>query len=173
MNTKNNKRRRESVERIKKAFFDELQKKELSQIKVSDICKLASINRSTFYANFLDIYDLADKIYEELKNEVAQMFDLKTDLTNCLHEFHALFEHIQAHRETYACYFRLGYERQQWRVDNFFEIKNALNETGLDYRVEFFRSGFNAIVRIWLSNGCKETPQQMCDILLSEYRGRI
>ena len=68
MNTKNNKRRRESVAKIEHVFVSLLQTKELSQITVSDICKKAGLNRTTFYANYLDIYDLADKIKEHLEN---------------------------------------------------------------------------------------------------------
>ena len=60
MNTKNNRRRRESVEKIEKAFVKLLQTEELKRITVADICKESGLNRSTFYANFLDVYDLAD-----------------------------------------------------------------------------------------------------------------
>ena len=60
MNIKNNRRRRQSKERIEKAFIESLQTKELHQITVSDICKACQLNRSTFYANYEDIYDLAD-----------------------------------------------------------------------------------------------------------------
>ena len=60
MNTANNRRRRESVERIEKVFIDMLQTKELNEISVSDICKQAGLNRTTFYANYTDIYGLAD-----------------------------------------------------------------------------------------------------------------
>lgn len=59
MNTKNN-RRRESIERIEKAFLELLQAKELHEVTVSDICKSCELNRSTFYANYIDIFDLAD-----------------------------------------------------------------------------------------------------------------
>ena len=38
--------------------------------------------------------------------------------------------------------------------------------------MEFFRSGFNAIVKLWLSNGCQETPEEMEEIIKSEYSGR-
>ncbi len=60
MNTPNNKRRKASQDKIEKVFIKLIQKYELNEISVSDICKLAEINRSTFYANYLDIYDLAD-----------------------------------------------------------------------------------------------------------------
>ena len=62
MNTPNNKRKKESIRRIEKVFIDLLQTKKLNEIRVSDICKEAKINRTTFYANYTDIYGLADTI---------------------------------------------------------------------------------------------------------------
>ena len=56
MNTPNNKRKRESMDRIEKVFIELLQTKELNEISVSDICKRAGLNRNTFYANYPDIY---------------------------------------------------------------------------------------------------------------------
>lgn len=66
MNVKNNKRRRESIEKITKVFIELIQTHELSEISVTDICKRAGLNRATFYANYLDVYDLADKSPEEI-----------------------------------------------------------------------------------------------------------
>lgn len=54
MNTPNNKRKKESIERIEKVFISLLQTNELNEISVSDICKLAGLNRTTFYANYTD-----------------------------------------------------------------------------------------------------------------------
>ena len=75
MNVKNNKRKKESQMKIKNTFFELLKKKELNKIKVSEICQMAEINRSTFYVNYLDVFDLADKIFAELSNEVESLFD--------------------------------------------------------------------------------------------------
>ena len=58
MNTPNNKRKRNSQEKIEKVFIQLIQKKNITEISVSTICEKANINRSTFYANYLDIYDL-------------------------------------------------------------------------------------------------------------------
>ena len=125
MNTKNNKRRRESVEKIKKAFFILLENQELNSIKVSEICKLANINRSTFYANYVDIYDLAEKIYHDLKNEVDQLFDLGSDIDKYESEFLQLLTHIKDHQSLYNSYFKLGYEGRITRAKSFFEIKET------------------------------------------------
>ena len=45
MNTPNNKRKRESMERIEKVFIQLLQGKELDEISVSDLCKRAGLEQ--------------------------------------------------------------------------------------------------------------------------------
>lgn len=42
----------------------------------------------------------------------------------------------------------------------------------IEYHIEFFKSGFNAIVKLWLAGGCKESPEEMDEIIRSEYQGR-
>jgi hypothetical protein len=42
----------------------------------------------------------------------------------------------------------------------------------IKYHIEFFRNGLNAIIKLWLANGCKESPEEMATILKQEYRGR-
>ena len=61
MNTPNNKKRKKSQEQIEKVFLQLIQKKNIDEISVSTICDKANLNRSTFYSNYIDIYDLAEK----------------------------------------------------------------------------------------------------------------
>ena len=74
MNVKNNKRRKESQEKIEKSFIELLQTRELKEITVSDIIKSTGLNRSTFYANYVDILDLADKTRHTLENTFSNLF---------------------------------------------------------------------------------------------------
>lgn len=173
MNTKNNRRRQASVEKIQKAFLLFLQKKELTQISVSGICKEAKINRSTFYANYADIYDLADTICQDLENEVTQLLVLEAGWQHSTQEFLKLFRHIQEHQNLYAFYFKLGYENRGLTWYNDRDLQSMPDTSAIDYHVTFFRNGFNAIVKLWLQRGCRETPEQMCQILLNEYSGRF
>lgn len=173
MNVKNNKRRQESVVRIKSAFFDLLMKKDISQIRVSEICMKADINRSTFYASYTDIYDLADKILIELEEEVNRLLDLEMDWNKSKDDFIKLFGHIKENRQLYNFYFKLGYDSRKLMLFDACCVAKEFDEEYIGYHIEFFKSGLNSIIKLWLENGCKETPEQMCDILLSEYRGRF
>lgn len=40
----------------------------------------------------------------------------------------------------------------------------------MEYHIEFFRAGFNAILKKWLNNGCDKSPYEMAEILQTEYQ---
>ncbi len=174
MNTKNNRRRQETVNKIETVFMEFLKTKELSQIKVSAICKKAEINRGTFYANFIDIYDLAEKLHTKLKNEVNQLFEAKLNPQYTEINFLSLFQHIKENQDIYSFYFKLGYDdSNDLKLYDIFQDRHNFRKEYIDYHIAFFKGGFNTIVKKWLAGGCKETPCQMRDILLYEYRDRF
>lgn len=170
MNVKNNKRRRESQEKIEKAFIELLQTKEIKDITVSEIIQKTQLNRSTFYANYVDIYDLADKTREILENEFSNLFadyDYFNENTGAL----KMFIHIKENQLFYNTYFKLCYDDKH--LVSIYDPKRAEIENvegNIKYHIEFFRNGLNAIIKLWLKNGCSESPEEMARILKSEYR---
>ena len=51
-------------------FLNLLEEKDISKITVTEICKIADINRATFYRYYLDVYDLKDKIEDDFRREL-------------------------------------------------------------------------------------------------------
>ena len=172
MNVKNNKRRKESQAKIEKAFIEMLQSRDIKEITVSDIVKVTGLNRSTFYANYVDIFDLADKTREKLENDFSNLFadyDYFNDRSGCL----KMFTHIKENQIFYKTYFKLCYDDKH--LISIYDMQRAEKEqlTGnIKYHIEFFRNGLNAIIKLWLSGGCKESPEELAEVLKSEYRGR-
>ena len=172
MNVKNNKRRRESQEKIVKAFIELLQTREIKEITVSDIIKNTELNRSTFYANYIDIFDLADKTRVILENEFSNLFadyDYFNDRSGAL----KMFTHIKENQLFYKTYFKLCYDDKH--LISIYDTNRAEKEhinSNIKYHIEFFRNGLNAIIKLWLSGGCKESPEEMAEVLKQEYRGR-
>ena len=46
------------------------------------------------------------------------------------------------------------------------------NDKFIDYHIEFFKAGLNAIIRKWLEEGCKETPEEIDNIIKDEYKNK-
>lgn len=168
MNVKNNKRKRESIEKIEKAFMEMLMTKELNQISVTDICNVTGLNRSTFYANFDDVYALADSLKAKLEEDFDEHFKSVTN-----RDAVTMFRHVYENQLFYKAYFKLGYDESHKvyvydkpRAEKDFENKH------IKYHIEFFRSGLNAIIKMWLDSGCIESPEEMAEILKAEYKGR-
>ncbi len=173
MNTPNNKRRKETRDKISKVFVNLLQTKEISEISVTDICKLANINRSTFYVNYLDIYDLADKIGEELEEEVLFLYQEERDNQKNSNNFLKLFKHIKDNQIFYKTYFKLNMDKSFIIKEYDYHLSKKLyDDKYLDYHIEFFKAGLNAIIKKWLAHGCKESPEEIESILKSEYKNK-
>lgn len=172
MNVKNNKRRRESQDKIERAFIELLQTREIKDITVSELIKVTELNRSTFYANYIDVFDLADKTREKLENEFSNLFadyDYFNERSGAL----KMFTHIKENQLFYRTYFKLCYDDKH--LVSICDPKRAEKEdvaVNLKYHIEFFRNGLNAIIKLWLAGGCKESPEEMADVLKKEYRGR-
>lgn len=173
MNTPNNRRRLQSMEQIESAFTQLIQQKELAQISVSELCKVCGLNRSTFYANYTDIYDLADRVRDRLEQEVGRLYESERTQRFNSNDFLKLFRHIRENQLFYRTYFKLGYDadHQVYLYDSALARLHFENRH-IEYHLEFFRSGFNAIVKRWLANGCRETPEEMEEIIKTEYNGR-
>ncbi len=171
MNTKNNARRRASREKLERAFVNLLQTREPSEITVSELCGMTGLNRSTFYANYLDIYDLADQLREQLSRQVNALYDEEANKYRS-DDWLKLFYHIKENQLFYKTYFKLGYDTEKIDMLMLAPADIVFPREHMAYHIEFFRAGLNAMIKTWLANGCPETPEQMSKILKSEYRGR-
>jgi len=72
---------------IEKAFLELRAKTPLEKIKIKDLCALACVNKSTFYAHYQDIYDLSDRLEKKLIADIlnsVSAVELSTEQTETL-----------------------------------------------------------------------------------------
>lgn len=173
MNKPNNKRRRESQHRMESAFIQLLQDRDLRQISVTDICREAGVNRTTFYANYDDIYALSAAVQHRLEEEVMELYAEEREQRRGDHNFLKLFYHIRDNQLFYSTYFKLSAD-SGLRVIGY-DMQEALayyDQRHIEYHIEFFGNGLNAVIKRWLSGGCRESPEEMYDIIVNEYTGK-
>lgn len=67
----------------------------------------------------------------------------------------------------------MGYDEKYKILQYDYDLaKKHFDDRYIDYHMEFFKSGLTRIIKLWLQNGCKETPEEMFEVIRSEYRGR-
>lgn len=186
MNTSENERYRETENRIMAAFMELLSEKEPAKISVKELCERSGIHRSSFYLHFQDIFDLMDRTERHLAEEYGIIFAADRsgfEAGYSLNDrFLELFRYIYEHRRFYQVYW--------FRAKGLKVLDTALNENDLvrmlqtaarygfadevtlGYHQLYFRSGMAALIGHWLSRECRETPEELLQILIDEYRGR-
>lgn len=182
MNKKNNQRSRNTKELIVRTIFAMMteKKKTVNQITVSEVCSQAGINRSTFYAHYLDVYDVVEKVEQTMSEHLTRSFLDKLEegesLDGCYTE---MFRFIRDYQEFYRLYFHSFHRSEAigiaWNL-----LKDKLEEVDfqtfgykspeeLAYHGEFFVVGLSAMLRRWVERECPESPEEMLAILKRQY----
>lgn len=133
------------TECINAAFSSLLQNKELRDITVTDICEIAGIERSTFYAHYNDVAALANDYAAQIEKQVSEQPHKEND-------FSWIFEYIKEHPDFFKIYFKLG-----------------VSQVSSDYKTIFFRNGAYSVAKMWFEDGCVESSEQMGVIIKREY----
>ena len=129
------------------------------------------MNRTTFYANYTDIYALADSIRDKLENNLSDLYEEEITQRFNSHTYIKLFRHIKENQIFYKTYFKLGYDDNYKIISYDIDLANQrFKNRFVEYHIEFFKSGITKIIKLWLKNGCRESPEDMVEILESEYQ---
>lgn len=75
MREKEDLRIRKTKATLYKAYIELISSKNKEQIKISDICKKANINRSTFYDHFKDKESLATSLLQSIEEDIKDEFN--------------------------------------------------------------------------------------------------
>ena len=88
------------------SLLDLMKEKPFEELKVSDICENALVNRSTFYSHFDDKYDLLDSLICDLKEGSSEELSKNTNISNSkeyyLEMIKLLLDHIEDKKDVYA-----------------------------------------------------------------------
>ena len=178
MNIKNNSRYKMSSEKIETAFLALILHNNYEDITISQVCKEANINRSTFYCHYDDINDLIIKIESKFAKGTANIFNYGERRT---HEaFVEMFTFVKKNKHFYKAFLNIPYAtlaETNTKIDILKHIGdntkiNQSNKMGIFYRASFFGAGIKEMCRLWLQYDCRESPEEMARLLIDEYNNR-
>ncbi len=169
------------------ALISLLKKKPLEYITVSEICKAAGVNRSTFYLHYETVGDLLNETTRYLLNGFLSYFPTDTqsialnlmacDLNElvfiCDKYLTPYFAYIKDHKEVFATAMlhnkTFGFEDVYKKLfDNIFNpILDRFHypQSNRQYVMMYYLNGINAVVNEWLKNGCDKSIKEISEIV--------
>lgn len=179
MNKKDDLRVIKTRKLIYQTLLDLMKEKTFEEIKVSDVCSKAMINRSTFYAHYEDKYELLIDFLSNLKEEFARELNESCKENLSIREYYirliSLFlDHIDSKRDVYNSI--MVNNRSSIMMDILLSVVNddilkRFKENDINLKVptevisKFYLGGVINIGMEWLSNSNKYTKEEILDYL--------
>lgn len=179
MNKKDDLRVIKTRKLIYQTLLELMKEKTFEEIKVSDICSKAMINRSTFYAHYEDKYELLVDFLSNLKEEFAHELNESCKENLSIREYYirliSLFlDHIDSKRDVYNSI--MVNNRSSIMMDILLSVVNddilkRFKENDINLKVptevisKFYLGGVINIGMEWLSNSNKYTKEEILDYL--------
>lgn len=167
---------RKTRKQLREGLARLLETKSIRDIKVKELVEEVDINRSTFYLHYSDIYDMLEKIEEELFQEIqdamqthpisadAHSLDFIRQMFQIMEDNRAICKALCGPNGDMAFVSRMedvvGSEAVQV-IEPLFKIEKKQ----LRYSYAYCLNGCVGLIKMWLLNDGRETPEQMADIL--------
>ena len=170
-----------------KALLSLLEKKTFEYITVSDICKEANVNRSTFYLHYENTYDLLEETTKYITDSFISYFSI--DVQKIAKKFeNCKLQDLNFIQEQYL-YPYLSYIKDNKRVfsavlshsstfqfekifkkmfDYIFDPILERFEYPLDerkYVMRFYLNGITAIIVEWIKEDCKKSFKEISTVI--------
>lgn len=174
MNKKNNQRFQETEKRMEVAMLELMKSTDFEKITVKRICEKAQVNRSTFYAHFLDIYDMMDKMEVHLREEMLNSYNKKEKFQIFSEQSFIYFlEHIKKHKYFYKInlHTRKSFPLKQGFNELWDIIEPRCKNAGITDEEEIlyyfigFQAGFTMILKHWVDTDCVLSERKIARII--------
>ncbi len=160
---------------IRNAFNELVQKKDISEITISELVEAAGITRSTFYMYFSSVADVRDDIEDEIIRHIDKIMD-ENDWLKCMVNPYPLLDAISKEIIRYDEYNR--YILSESGSGRLFEKLNKRfvsaflqfvkdNNVDIDaarakYIVAFVTAGISECFKLWFNHRSSLTLEELC-----------
>lgn len=149
---------------IYEGFIEIMEKKSFEEIKVSEICEVSLINRSTFYAHFEDKYDLFNSLMNDLKSKLRSEVDPNLEYKD-IKEFYMKTISLVLERldESKSIYLKMmNNNRNSVAMDMIYDtLRESIQarvgqyyhgDIPIDIITNFYVGGIANVIMLWLVN---------------------
>lgn len=157
---------------IRDSFISLQQEKPIEKISVTEICKLADINRGTFYSHYSDPYDLRRSLQQELVDALEErLCELGVKELSCQQSFSLFNEYKELCRVFAGPYadkealLEIVSKQADGFLDMHRDLISAVPEKESEYLRTFIVSVIAITVKKWIDSDMADSPEVVSLIL--------
>ncbi|MDE5616411.1 MAG: TetR family transcriptional regulator C-terminal domain-containing protein [Clostridia bacterium] len=160
---------------IKDAYIELLERNPSKRLSITDICKVADINRSTFYMHYEDVNQLVREIEDDLLDCIPYPQNVNTKLSES-EQFTALlertFEYIKENKKYFSIVFvhveNTNFQKRiaQTILDRYKSIAISADSLTSKYGFIFCIHGTVGIIKEWISDGFPTSSRNLAQSVL-------
>lgn len=156
-------------EKVRSGLLELLPDKRVEDVTVTELCRMAGVNRSTFYV----YYDTVTDVFGELVDLALQ--DMSGRMTRSSSRTAAVFLNIyldtaREHPKVFGAIH--SYDIDHFAIRKMTELAAGWLDPSVIEQVRedrmyftFWYSGYFGLIREWLKNGCRESNEEVIDVL--------
>lgn len=170
---------------LKDSFINLLEKKDISQITIKEICEDADINRATFYSHYNDQYDLLRKIEDELLENIKSYLEelvQKDNTMNAVKSAEKIFEYLKENAKLCKLLISergdFSFQKQMMMlvyhiIVNELTDNRKITKEDAEYVYSFTITGCVGIVQKWFDDDMKKSPHDIAEMVIKLTLGLI
>ena len=154
------------------ALEELLKTKKLTNVTITELCSVASINRNTFYYHYNNIIDFLDEHKQIVLNDLDEIPDVSsthnkdnlTEIIRCI-SHHPHFINIIISPNCDIDFSSQIFETASKKTSVFLTDNGKKQSSRYKMLVSFCNAGSNAVMIDWVANGMKEKPEEISTLI--------
>lgn len=142
-----------------------LEKKNINDITVLELCKKASINRTTFYKYYKDIDDLVSKIEESLIDDLKKYIDdikrnylisYTSKIIEAIYKEKEIYTKLLSDNGDHTFLRKILNLVHEQSIDEWQKLLKKATPNDIDNIYNFIVDGTIGLIEAWIRNDCKD-----------------
>lgn len=162
---------------LKESLIRLMKNKNIQNISISELCKDAGINRTTFYNHYYTPYGVLKEIEENMIDDMQNILKDKTEQNDWTFKarVEVICNYLKSNSETAKLLFKNNSTESEFTnrlfqipkeyLGNYKYFSDDYDQTSQFLITSFLKSGIYNLVQSWLLNDVDKTPKEMGELI--------
>lgn len=169
-----------TIGHLQAALLHLLEQKPLEKISISELCKIANVNRGTFYLHFQDIEELFSHYFQEITDDLRSAYYEPYELTNhVIEDMEPHMVRIFHHVKKFAHFYTIVFNRKAplMYYYDFYDVIRAYlldslslellpDDTSKQYLASYQANAILGMIIEWVGNNYEQSAEELNEMLM-------